>query len=96
MEQEWNRVESNGCLRGSRVHIVDATRCSRNGRPTVSTIIIGARTEQQLRDNLGSVGWSLTPEQAARLDAASEPPLLYPYWHQRGFAERNPFPTLQG
>jgi aryl-alcohol dehydrogenase-like predicted oxidoreductase len=63
-------------------------------RPTVSTVIVGARNEQQLKDNLGAVGWSLTDEQAARLDAASEPPLPYPYWHQRGFRERNPFPTL--
>lgn len=64
-------------------------------RPTVSTVIVGARNEQQLRDNLGAVGWSLTSEQVARLDAASEPPLPYPYWHQRGFRERNPFPTLE-
>jgi aryl-alcohol dehydrogenase-like predicted oxidoreductase len=62
-------------------------------RPTVSTVIIGARTEEQLRQNLGSVGWNLTREQVARLDAASEPALPYPYWHQRGF-DRNPFPTL--
>ena len=62
-------------------------------RPTVSTVILGARDEAQLRDNLGAVGWSLTPDQVARLDKASEPPLPYPYWHQRGF-ERNPFPTL--
>jgi aryl-alcohol dehydrogenase-like predicted oxidoreductase len=63
-------------------------------RPTVSSVIIGARDEGQLRDNLGSVGWSLTAEQVARLDAASETPLPYPYWHQRDFPERNPFPTL--
>ncbi len=63
-------------------------------RPTVSTVIIGARNEQQLRDNLGAVGWKLTAQQMARLDAASEPTLPYPYWHQRGFRERNPFPTL--
>lgn len=62
-------------------------------RPTVSTVIIGARNEKQLRDNLGSVGWNLTPEQVARLDAASATPLAYPYWHQRGFAERNPAPV---
>jgi aryl-alcohol dehydrogenase-like predicted oxidoreductase len=62
-------------------------------RPTVSTVIIGARNEQQLRDNLGAVGWSLTPAQVASLDAASAVTLAYPYWHQRGFAERNPFPT---
>jgi len=63
------------------------------GRPTVSTVIIGARDEGQLRDNLGAVGWSLTPEQVARLDAASAVTPPYPYWHQRGFAERNPPPV---
>ncbi|MFT8244983.1 aldo/keto reductase [Roseomonas sp. BN140053] len=62
-------------------------------RPTVSSVIIGARNEEQLRQNLGAVGWSLTPEQLARLDAASDRPLPYPYWHQRGFAERNPPPV---
>jgi aryl-alcohol dehydrogenase-like predicted oxidoreductase len=62
-------------------------------RPTVSTVIIGARDERQLRDNLGAVGWSLTPEQVAMLDAASAVTLPYPYWHQRGFAERNPPPV---
>lgn len=61
-------------------------------RPTVSTVIIGARNEDQLRQNLGAVGWSLTEEQIARLDAASDVPMPYPYWHQFGFS-RNPFPT---
>ena len=55
-------------------------------RPTVSTIIIGARNEEQLRDNLGAVGWSLTSEQMATLDKASWRPLPYPYWHQAGFS----------
>jgi len=59
-------------------------------RPTVSSLIIGARNEQQLRQNLGAVGWSLTPDQVAALDAASEVPVAYPYWHQRQFPERNP------
>jgi aryl-alcohol dehydrogenase-like predicted oxidoreductase len=63
-------------------------------RPTVATVIIGARNEQQLRDNLGSVGWSLTKEQVRKLDAASAVPLVYPYWHQEMFT-RNPFPTKQ-
>lgn len=63
------------------------------GRPSVSTVIIGARNEQQLRDNLGAVGWSLTPEQVARLDAASDREPAYPYWHQRKFLERNPLPV---
>ena len=61
-------------------------------RPTVATIIVGARNEEQLRQNLGAVGWSLTPEQVATLDAASERPKTYPYWHQTGF-ERNPPPV---
>ncbi|HYD42653.1 MAG TPA: aldo/keto reductase [Anaeromyxobacter sp.] len=62
-------------------------------RPTVATLILGARNEDQLRQNLGAVGWSLTAEQVARLDAASARPLPYPYWHQRGFRERNPPPV---
>jgi aryl-alcohol dehydrogenase-like predicted oxidoreductase len=62
-------------------------------RPTVATVIIGARNEEQLKQNLGAVGWSLTAEQVAKLDAASATPLAYPYWHQRGFAERNPPPV---
>ena len=62
-------------------------------RPTVATLVIGARNEDQLRQNLGAVGWNLTPEQVATLDAASAVTPIYPYWHQRGFAERNPFPT---
>jgi len=62
-------------------------------RPSVATVVIGARNEEQLRQNLGAVGWSLTPQQVAKLDAASSVPLPYPYWHQRGFAERNPDPA---
>jgi aryl-alcohol dehydrogenase-like predicted oxidoreductase len=63
------------------------------GRPSVANVIIGARNEEQLRQNLGAVGWSLTPEQVQRLDAASATPLAYPYWHQAGFGERNPPPV---
>jgi aryl-alcohol dehydrogenase-like predicted oxidoreductase len=62
-------------------------------RPTVCSVIIGARNEEQLRQNLGALGWNLSPEQIARLDAASATPWIWPYWHQRGFAERNPFPA---
>lgn len=51
-------------------------------RPTVSTVIFGARDERQLRDNLGATDWSLTPDQVARLDSASDKPKVYPYWHQ--------------
>ena len=64
-------------------------------RPTVSTLVIGARDEKQLRANLDAVGWELTPEQVARLDAASNVPLPYPYWHQQPFSERNPFTVPQ-
>ena len=62
-------------------------------RPTVANVIVGARNEEQLRQNLGAVGWNLTPEQVAKLNAASATTLAYPYWHQRGFAERNPPPV---
>ncbi|MCI0429288.1 MAG: aldo/keto reductase [Rhodospirillales bacterium] len=62
-------------------------------RPNVANVIVGARNEEQLRQNLGAVGWNLTPEQVAKLDAASATTLTYPYWHQRGFAERNPPPV---
>jgi aryl-alcohol dehydrogenase-like predicted oxidoreductase len=62
-------------------------------RPTVSSVILGARNEEQLRANLGAFGWRLTPEQTARLEAVSTVPRAYPYFHQAGFAERNPFPV---
>ncbi len=54
-------------------------------RPSVSTVIVGARDEQQLKQNLDAVGWKLSPEQVARLDAASRVTLAYPYWHQSMF-----------
>jgi aryl-alcohol dehydrogenase-like predicted oxidoreductase len=63
-------------------------------RPTVASVIVGARNEAQLRQNLGAVGWALTSAQVALLDAASAVPLAYPYWHQRTtFLERNPPPV---
>ncbi len=62
-------------------------------RPSVANVIIGARNEEQLRQNLGAVGWALTKEQVAQLDAASAVPRAYPYWHQAGFSERNPSPV---
>ncbi|MDE1153334.1 MAG: aldo/keto reductase [Micavibrio sp.] len=62
-------------------------------RPTVSSVIIGARNEEQLKQNLGAVGWNLTAEQVAKLDAASHREPVYPYWHQSGFEERNPPPV---
>ena len=62
-------------------------------RPSVASVIIGARTETQLRENLGAVGWNLSAEQVAALDAATLRPAAYPYWHQFGFKERNPAPV---
>jgi aryl-alcohol dehydrogenase-like predicted oxidoreductase len=61
-------------------------------RPTVVNLIVGARNEEQLRQNLGAVGWNLTPDQVLRLDSASDTVPAYPYWHQRQF-ERNPKPV---
>ena len=55
-------------------------------RPTVSSVIIGARNEEQLMQNLGAVGWSLAAEHIELLDAASDVTPAYPVWHQRGFA----------
>jgi aryl-alcohol dehydrogenase-like predicted oxidoreductase len=62
-------------------------------RPTIATVIIGARNADQLRQNLGAVGWNLDPAQVAQLDAASATTPIYPYWHPRGFTERNPPPV---
>ncbi|MCK6624532.1 MAG: aldo/keto reductase [Anaerolineae bacterium] len=62
-------------------------------RPTVASLVVGARDEQQLRQNLAAVGWNLSAEQIAKLDAASDVRPIYPYWHQRGFVERNPLPV---
>jgi aryl-alcohol dehydrogenase-like predicted oxidoreductase len=62
-------------------------------RPTVSSIIIGARNEEQLRQNLGAEGWNLTTDQMDKLNKASEQAPVYPYWHQRQFPERNPLPV---
>jgi len=61
-------------------------------RPTVANVIIGARDEEQLKQNLGSVGWNLSAEQVAKLDTASAVTRTYPYWHQATF-ERNPPPV---
>ena len=65
-------------------------------RPTVANVIIGARNEEQLRQNLGAVGWNLSAEQVAKLDAASAVTPAYPYWHQAQFADRNPPPVAGG
>jgi aryl-alcohol dehydrogenase-like predicted oxidoreductase len=60
----------------------------------VVNIIIGARNEEQLVQNLGSIGWQLTTDQVKRLDKASDSDLIYPYWHQRQDIELNPPPEF--
>ena len=60
-------------------------------KPGVDTVIIGARNEQQLRDNLAAANWTLADAEVERLDEVSALPLPYPYWHQQKFAgDRNP------
>ncbi|WP_312901899.1 aldo/keto reductase, partial [Chryseobacterium taichungense] len=63
-------------------------------RPTVSSIIIGARNEEQLKQNLGAIGWTLTTEQLKMLDEASAIPPIYPYWHQWQNKSLNPTPKF--
>ncbi len=62
-------------------------------RPSVVSIVVGARNEEQLKQNLGAIGWTLSADQMAKLDAASETRPIYPYWHQRGFPALNPPPV---
>jgi len=62
-------------------------------RPTVANVVMGARNEQQLAQNLGAADCPLTAEQIAHLDNASRQEPIYPYWHQKDFDERNPKPT---
>ena len=62
-------------------------------RPSIVSIVVGARNEAQLKENLGAVGWVLDAAQMARLDEASEVRPIYPYWHQREFAAINPPPV---
>jgi aryl-alcohol dehydrogenase-like predicted oxidoreductase len=62
-------------------------------RPTVASVIMGARNEEQLKQNLGATGWNLSAEQVAKLDKASEVTPIYPFWHQRQFTERTPLPV---
>jgi len=63
-------------------------------RPTVSSIVIGARNEEQLRQNLGAAGWALTTDQVKSLDTVSNTPTIYPYWHQRQNLSLNPLPDF--
>jgi len=62
-------------------------------RPTISNIVVGARTGEQLEENLGAVGWNLTADQVSKLDKASYADPVYPYWHQRQNVVLNPLPV---
>lgn len=62
-------------------------------QPGITSVIVGARNEQQLRDNLGAATWEMTREEVQKLNSVSAVPPIYPYWHQRKYgAERNPQP----
>ena len=63
-------------------------------RPTIANIVIGARNEDQLKQNLAAVGWNLTTDQVKKLDAASDRDPVYPYWHQRQNTRLNPLPKF--
>lgn len=65
-------------------------------RPTVSSVIIGARNQEQLQQNLGAIGWNLTVAQLKKLDTASTLPSIYPYWHQWQNKSLNPTPDFYG
>jgi aryl-alcohol dehydrogenase-like predicted oxidoreductase len=62
-------------------------------RPTVVNVVMGARNEEQLKQNLQAADWNLTAAQVAKLDKASESTPIYPYWHQKQFRDRNPWPV---
>ncbi|WP_347558459.1 aldo/keto reductase [Robbsia sp. KACC 23696] len=63
-------------------------------RPSIANIVVGARNSEQLLQNLGALGWTLSVEEIARLDSVSQQTPVYPYWHQKDFEERNPKPTV--
>jgi aryl-alcohol dehydrogenase-like predicted oxidoreductase len=63
-------------------------------RPTVANLVIGARNEEQLKQNLAAVGWNLTTDQVKKLDDASAVDPIYPYWHQRQDMKLNPLPKF--
>jgi aryl-alcohol dehydrogenase-like predicted oxidoreductase len=80
----WNIVEALVAIGEARgVSAAQVALAWLLGRPAVTSLVIGGRTEAQLRDNLAAASLALTPEERRRLDETSQPPLLYPYWHQR-------------
>jgi len=106
-ETRLNHLEAPGTIDQERLYrivdvlleiagerVVTAAQVALNwlmSKPCVDTVIVGARNEEQLRDNLAAAEWRLTAEEVARLDEVSATPEPYPYWHQHKFGgERNP------
>jgi aryl-alcohol dehydrogenase-like predicted oxidoreductase len=82
-EQTYDVIEA--AVEIGAVHGVSAAQVALAwllGRPGIASLVIGARTDEQLADNLGAADLTLTDEEQARLEQVSRPPLLYPYWHQ--------------
>ncbi|KQV82102.1 aldo/keto reductase [Rhizobium sp. Root1220] len=84
----WNIVEtlvSIGEARG--VSAAQVALAWLIGRKAITSVIIGGRTKAQFKDNLASAELKLTDEERKRLDAVSQPPVIYPYWHQLNTAK---------
>jgi aryl-alcohol dehydrogenase-like predicted oxidoreductase len=80
----WNIVEALVAIGEARgVSAAQVALAWLLGRPGITSLVIGGRTEAQLKDNLAAASLALTPAERKRLDEVSQPPLLYPYWHQR-------------
>jgi aryl-alcohol dehydrogenase-like predicted oxidoreductase len=97
-ERTYNIIDVLGNIAAGRdVSVAQVALNWLTRKPGVDSVIIGARTEQQLRDNLASVQWNLTSEEVGQLDEVSATPVPYPYWHQQKFGvERNPrMPTVR-
>jgi aryl-alcohol dehydrogenase-like predicted oxidoreductase len=87
VERLWDIVEA--LVEVGEAHGVSAAQVALAWlltRPTVASLIVGGRTEAQFRDSLAAVSLRLSPEELARLNEVSKPPLIYPYWHQGQFA----------
>lgn len=93
-EQGYDIVEALAEIAGARgVSVAQAALNWLRAKPGVTSLIVGARTDEQLADNLAAAGWEMSADEVARLDEASDRPLPYPYWHQAQFNRaRSPAP----
>lgn len=88
-ERLWNIVDA--LVEIGAAHGVSAAQVALAwllGRPAIATLVIGGRTEAQFRDNIAAAELKLTAEERTRLDKVSQPPVIYPYWHQGFTAQR--------